>query len=91
MYFMEVQMRYIRRVLTELANRGLRVAAVREEVNEAYNERIDALHARSVWTHPGMTTYYRNARGRVVFVNPFLNLDYWTMTRGVGLAAYVTA
>ena len=91
MYFMEVQMRYIRRVLTELANRGLRVAAVREEVNEAYNERIDALHARSVWTHPGMTTYYRNARGRVVFVNPFLNLDYWTMTREVDLADYVTA
>ncbi len=90
MHFMEVQVRYIRRLLTELVNRGLSAVAVREDVNDAYNDRIDELHARSVWTHPGMTTYYRNAAGRVVFVNPFLNLDYWNMTSRADLENYVT-
>ena len=90
MYSMEVQMHYIRRLLTELANRGLRVASVREDVNDTYNDRIDALHARSVWTHTGTTTYYRNANGRVIFVNPFLMLDVWNMTREVDFDDYVT-
>ena len=87
---MEVQMRYIRRLMTEMVRRGLRAAAVRPEVNDAYNDLIDDMHARSVWTHPGMTTYYRNARGRVIFINPFLSLDNWNMTREARLEDYVT-
>ncbi len=31
-------------------------------------------------THPGMSTYYRNSRGRVVVVNPFPVVEFWHMT-----------
>ena len=41
-----------------------------------------------VWTHPGMTTYYRNARGRVYFVMPFRNVDYYMMTKNFNLDDY---
>ena len=34
-----------------------------------------------IWTHPGMSTWYRNAAGRVVTNSPWKLLDYWTMTR----------
>jgi 4-hydroxyacetophenone monooxygenase len=88
MYFMEVQMRYIRNLLTQMLARGITAVDATEQVNDAYNELVDSTHARTVWTHPGMQTYYRNSRGRVVFVMPFLNVEYWNMTKDVDLADY---
>ena len=35
-----------------------------------------------------MSTYYRNSKGRVVFVMPFLNVEYWEMTNHVDLDKY---
>ena len=58
-------------------------------MHDAYNERVDAAHERMVWTHPGMSTYYRNARGRVVVTTPFRIVDYWHMTREADLDDYV--
>ncbi len=52
---------------------------------EDYMRTIDEAHSRMVWTHPGMTTYYRNSRGRVVVNSPFRNLDFWRMTREANL------
>lgn len=88
MYFMEVQMRYIRGLLTQMLERGITAVDATEQVNKDYNELVDTTHARTVWTHPGMQTYYRNSRGRVVFVMPFLNVEYWNMTKNVNLADY---
>ena len=39
-------------------------------MHDAYNEASTRAHENMVWTHPGMTTYYRNARGRVVVTTP---------------------
>ena len=88
MYFMEVQMRYIRELLTKMAREGITAVDATPESNEQYNELVDSTHERTVWTHPGMQTYYRNSRGRVVFVMPFLNVEYWNMTKDVELADY---
>ena len=44
------------------------------------HEILDAAHQRMVWSHPGMTTYYRNSRGRVVTNSPYRVVDYWAMT-----------
>jgi 4-hydroxyacetophenone monooxygenase len=43
-----------------------------------------------VWTHPGMTTYYRNARGRVVMNSPWRTTDYWKLTQTADLTDYHT-
>jgi 4-hydroxyacetophenone monooxygenase len=88
MYFMEVQMRYIRKLLTQMLDSGITAVDATKQVNDTYNELVDSTHARTVWTHPGMQTYYRNSRGRVVFVMPFLNVEYWNMTKDVDLADY---
>jgi 4-hydroxyacetophenone monooxygenase len=88
MFFMEVQMRYIRGLLTEMFKRGVASLDAGEVANKEYNELVDRTHEETVWTHPGMQTYYRNSRGRVVFVMPFLNVDYWNMTREVKLEDY---
>jgi 4-hydroxyacetophenone monooxygenase len=88
MYFMEVQMRYIRELMTQMIEQGIDALDARDEPNRVYNELVDSTHATTVWTHPGMQTYYRNSRGRVVFVMPFLNVEYWNMTCKVDLADY---
>jgi 4-hydroxyacetophenone monooxygenase len=85
---MEVQMRYIRGLLTELFEQNIAAIDARTDATEQYNELVDTTHARTVWTHRGMSTYYRNSRGRVVFVMPFLNVEYWEMTRRPDLENY---
>jgi 4-hydroxyacetophenone monooxygenase len=79
MFFMEVQMRYIRRLLNEMFERDVATMAVSEEANDRYNDLVDQMHEKMIWTHKGMTTYQRNERGRVVFLTPFLNIEYWEM------------
>lgn len=88
MFFMEVQMRYIRGLLTEMFKAGHRGIESKKEASDKYNELVDETHNRTVWTHPGMTTYYRNSRGRVIFVMPFLNVEYWEMTKRPDLENY---
>ena len=61
---------------------------VRREVHEAYNQKIQAAHDRMIWTHPGMSNWYRNAQGRVVATTPFRNDDYWSWLRATDLAHY---
>jgi 4-hydroxyacetophenone monooxygenase len=41
-----------------------------------------------IWTHKGMSNWYRNARGRVVATTPFRNDDYWHMLRRTDLGDY---
>jgi 4-hydroxyacetophenone monooxygenase len=88
MFFMEVQMRYIRALMTQMFRRGIKALDATEEANRTYNELVDDMHERTVWTHRGMSTYYRNSRGRVVFIMPFLNVEYWNMTRRPDLENY---
>ena len=78
MYFMEVQMRYIARLLTDMLNTRVPAIEVRKDVYDEYNELLDRTSQLTVWTHPGTTTYFRNSRGRLVFVSPFRNVEYWT-------------
>ena len=78
MYFMEVQMRYIGRLLASMFEAGAGAIDVRQDVFDEYNELVDRTSAMTVWSHPGTTTYFRNERGRVLFVSPFRNVEYWT-------------
>lgn len=88
MYFMEVQMRYIRDLITKMLHAGIASIDASEDANSAYNDLVDESHNHLVWTHPGMSTYYRNSRGRVVFVMPFTNLEYWEMTNRADIENY---
>jgi 4-hydroxyacetophenone monooxygenase len=61
---------------------------VRPEAPDEYVRKVDAEHEQMIWTHPGMTTYYRNSRGRVFSAMPWRFVDYWQMTHDVDLADY---
>ncbi len=86
---LEVQARYVRKTLQEMFRRDLGSVECRPEVNDAYNDRIDAAHENMVWTHPGMSTYYRNSRGRVVVNSPWRNVDFWHFARDPDLDEFI--
>jgi 4-hydroxyacetophenone monooxygenase len=77
----EEQLDYLADVLRQMFQRDIATVECRRTVYEDYVRQVDDAHERMVWTHPGMSTYYRNARGRVIVNSPFRNLDFWSMTR----------
>jgi 4-hydroxyacetophenone monooxygenase len=87
----ECQAAYISAVLRRMADESIAAVEVRPDVCDAYNARLDAAHEQLIWTHPGMSTYYRNAAGRVVTTTPWRLIDYWEMTRTPDLADFHVA
>jgi 4-hydroxyacetophenone monooxygenase len=84
----ECQARYITSLAVQMIERGIRSVDVKRAVHDEYVERVDAEHEQLIWTHPGMSTYYRNARGRVFSVMPWRLVDYWKMTHDAELDDY---
>ncbi len=60
------------------------------DVFDAYNEQVDAALAKTVWTHPKVTNYYRNSNGRIVGTSPWRYVEYWRRTREANLDDYLT-
>ena len=99
MFVAECQARYVVDAVLHLARRRERAPAagdaiagrtapppvleVRREVHDEYVARVDAEHEQLIWTHPGMTNWYRNRHGRIVAIMPWRLVDYWSMTRRV--------
>jgi 4-hydroxyacetophenone monooxygenase len=88
-FVVEMQMRYIMDVLRKMASQGIGAVECRQDVHDEYNERVDQAHSSMVWTHPGMETYYRNARGRVVVNSPYRNATFYDMTREADLGEFI--
>jgi 4-hydroxyacetophenone monooxygenase len=74
--------------LRELIEHRQRAKKVRREVHDAYNKRVDTAHERMVVTHPGMSTWYRNSRGRVTTHSPWRLAGYWKVTAKADIAEY---
>ena len=77
----EQQVRYVVSLIETMITGGLASIEPRQDRHDEYNERVDAEHARRIWSHPGMTTYYRNAAGRVVVNMPWPLVQYWRLLR----------
>ena len=84
----ESQGRYIVDLLSTMVRNGVGALDCRPSALERWVSDVDAAHERMVWSHPGMSTYYRNARGRVVTNSPYRVVDYWAMTREPDLSDF---
>jgi 4-hydroxyacetophenone monooxygenase len=85
----EMQVRYVMQLLKEMIEGDLTSVECRRDVHDAYNDEVDAALARTVWTHPQVTNYYRNRAGRIVGTNPWPYVEYWRRTREAELADYI--
>ncbi len=84
----ECQARYTMLALRELLENGSTAMDCRQEVHDAFNRRVDALHATLVWSHRRVGSWYKNQRGRVFATTPWRLVDYWNMTRTMDPADY---
>ncbi|OBI21458.1 monooxygenase [Mycobacterium sp. E2327] len=73
----EFQVRYIMQAIRDLLVHETAALEVDRGVFERYNEELDEALARCIWSHKGMTTYYRNGAGRIVVTGPWKYIDYW--------------
>jgi len=85
----ELEMRYVMEMLALMLRHGIASVECRRDVHDAYNEELAAALANTIWAHPGVTTYYRNAKGRIVVPMPWTNVDYWHRTRMPDLGDYI--
>lgn len=84
----ECQVRYIASLLGAMVKGGYRVADLEPHRLEQYVAQVDELHDRLIWTHPGMSNWYRNSAGRVVTTTPWRMVDYWSLTKEADLGDY---
>ena len=85
---LERQMHYVMSLVRQMLASGVRQVEVKVDIHDAYNAKVDATHAGMVWTYPGVETYYKNSKGRVVVNNPFRILEFWQMTETADLNEY---
>jgi 4-hydroxyacetophenone monooxygenase len=90
-YQAESSIAFATRLLIAMVEDGIGSIEVRPDVTDDYNRRIDAEHEQLIWTHPGMTTWYRNKHGRIISMTPWRGVDYWQMTRAPDLDEFLVA
>jgi len=83
-FMTECGVRHMMLALRELYEGGHRTIECKRDVYDNYNREVDAMHARMVWTHKGMT----NRHGRVFAITPWRLVDYWKMTSRFDRAEY---
>jgi 4-hydroxyacetophenone monooxygenase len=79
-FFSECSVRYIMGCLKLLAETGNATLEPKEDVHDAYNERVDAMNAKMAWGQPQVSSWYKNETGRVSQNWPFPLVDYWSAT-----------
>jgi 4-hydroxyacetophenone monooxygenase len=84
----ECQSRYITGCLVDMIEHGIAAIDVSQEAHDRYVREVDQEHQQLIWTHPGMTTYYRNRAGRVFSAMPWRFVDYWAMTHDPDWSQY---
>jgi 4-hydroxyacetophenone monooxygenase len=80
-FFSECEMRYVLGCLKLLLAHGHAAMNCRQDVHDAYNERIDAGNRLMAWGTPHVRSWYKNANGRVTQNWPFTLREYWQQTQ----------
>lgn len=87
-FMAECQSRYITSAILQMFERGVSSIDVDDVVMHEYNSKVEAELEQLIWTHPGMTTWYRNEQGRVTAVLPWRLVDYWQLSHDPDFSAY---
>ena len=79
-FFSECAVRYILGALKLMVERGIETLEVRRDVHDDFNQKVDAANSGMAWGTPGVTSWYKNAAGRVSQNWPFPIVEYWNAT-----------
>jgi 4-hydroxyacetophenone monooxygenase len=82
-FFSECEMRYIIHCLRHLIDNGKRAMSCKQSVHDQYNKWVDEGNRMMAWGSPHVTSWYKNATGRVAQNWPYTLLEYWTQTKAL--------
>ena len=88
LFLAECQTRYFMGLIQALRTQPIRSIECRQDVHDRYNQEIDRLLGQLSWSHPSVSTWYKNAKGRIVTNQPWSLLDYWRLTYEAKLSDY---
>ena len=86
--FTECAVHYISKCIDALRRLGGGAMDMKWEPFERFNEEIDRANRGMAWGASGVSSWYKNALGRVSQVWPHTTLDYWRSTREAPLDKY---
>jgi 4-hydroxyacetophenone monooxygenase len=87
-FFSECQVRYIMGCLATLMSGKHKTMEPKQQVHDRYNERIDAGNLEMSWGSANVSSWYKNADGRVTQNWPFTLREFWEQTRAPDLEDY---
>lgn len=79
-FFSECSVRYIIGALQMLAENSHATLEPKPAVHDAFNWTVDEANAQMAWGAPQVSSWYKNANGRVSQNWPFPLVDHWTAT-----------
>ena len=79
--FHELVTRYALECMERLILDGKRAIEPKREAYDRYNERVDGLNARRVWSDPRADSYYWTRHGRSVVMCPFTGPEIFDLLR----------
>jgi cation diffusion facilitator CzcD-associated flavoprotein CzcO len=82
-FMIEQQTKFIIRMLDEMDRRGAVAAEPTEEAQMAFNEEIQRLVEKGIWTQGGCTSWYLDSHGKNRTIWPKFTFQYWWETRKV--------
>ena len=84
----ECQMRYTMECIKLLLQSGDKALECTEEAHRDYQRRFREQHAKLIWEHPNVHSYYQNKQGHVTLLWPWKIIDMWRWTKRVDPGDY---
>lgn len=84
-FMIEQQTKYVIRLLDEMDARGAVAAEPTRQAQEAFNEEVQRLVEKGIWTQGGCTSWYLDSHGKNRTIWPKFTFQYWWETRKVNV------
>ena len=82
-FMIEQQTKYIVKMLDEMDRRGAVAAEPTKPAQDEFNEEIQRLVEKGIWTQGGCTSWYLDSQGKNRTIWPKFTFQYWWETRKV--------
>ena len=82
-FMIEQQTKFIIKMLDEMDKRGAVAVEPTKEAQTAFNEEIQRLVEKGIWTQGGCTSWYLDSHGKNRTIWPKFTFQYWWETRKV--------
>jgi len=88
-FLAECQMRHVISAVNHVIETGQSSVMCSQEAHDAYNKSIDSKLSELSWSHPSVSTWYKNADGRIITNQPWKLVEYWHLTNTIKVDDYI--